>query len=113
MIKRHGNWKGDKARYISIHTWIHYNFGKANKCESKNCLNSNAKNFEWANISGNYKRIMSDWKMLCHSCHSLMDYKKRFGNFCKSGHKYTKENTYIEPDGKKRRCRTCRLIKKY
>lgn len=31
---------------------------------------------------------------------------------CRRGHKYTEENTYIFPDGKSRRCRTCRRMSK-
>lgn len=113
MRINHHNWKGEKAKYISKHTWIHDNFGKADRCQSKKCINKKCNHFEWANISGQYKRDMSDWKMLCISCHKRMDHEKKFGNKCRAGHEYTKENTYIEPNGINRKCRLCRKLGKY
>jgi hypothetical protein len=63
--------------------WISYHHGKANKCENKDCkyprVNSagrillEEKTFNWANISGNYKREKDDWIMLCASCHQSWD----------------------------------------
>lgn len=32
--------------------------------------------YEWANISGEYKRDRSDWVMLCPSCHRKIDMGK-------------------------------------
>lgn len=34
------------------------------------------KRYEWANISGEYKRDRSDWVMLCPSCHRKIDMGK-------------------------------------
>lgn len=31
--------------------------------------------FQWANISGEYLRIVSDWKQLCVKCHKKFDKK--------------------------------------
>lgn len=64
-------WKGNGVGYQALHTWIHRNFGKANRCE--NDISHESSRFEWANISGRYLRDISDWKQLCKSCHSKHD----------------------------------------
>jgi hypothetical protein len=66
--EKHPQWKGDNASYTAIHAWVYRHFGKADKCE--NCTNKDHKRFEWANISGEYKRVREDWKMLCSKCHA-------------------------------------------
>lgn len=65
------SWKGDKVGYTGIHMWVYRQWGKAIYCE--NDLSHIAKRFEWANISGQYKRERSDWKMLCKPCHAKFD----------------------------------------
>lgn len=77
-------WKGDKAGYEGKHVYIHYKYGKASKCENPKCVYprmrlSNRKimeapkRYEWANISGKYRRDMNDWMQLCPSCHRFFD----------------------------------------
>lgn len=95
-------WKGDKAKYISQHSWIHNNYGKASKCVE--CGVIGKKRYEWANISGTYIRDISDYKEMCPSCHRLMDYA-RTGK-CRKGHEMNESNVYIRPEGYKV-CRTC------
>jgi hypothetical protein len=68
-------WKGDKVGYAGLHSWIKKQKGKANKCENPNCLGK-SKIFQWANISGEYKRDVNDFKMLCVSCHRKMDMER-------------------------------------
>lgn len=65
--------------YRLIHIRINNLYGKATKCEGKNCKKK-SKKFDWANISGKYKLNKNDWKMLCRSCHKLMDMKKDINN---------------------------------
>lgn len=64
-------WKGENAGYHAIHIWLKTNYGKASKCE--HCGTKKAKRFEWANISGEYKRDISDYLQLCSKCHHKYD----------------------------------------
>ena len=69
-------WKGDEAGYGARHDWIRYHFGRPKKCDD--CGTTKIPKgkkwwFEWANISGKYKRKKSDWKRLCRLCHCRMD----------------------------------------
>lgn len=105
MIGKFGDkarrWKGENAGYVAKHMWITKHYGKASCCE----FNTEHKNkrFEWANLSGRYLRDRSDYIQLCPSCHRKMDLSKPF---CKHGHLYTPENTYLSPNGW-RNCRVC------
>ncbi len=76
----HHNWKGDKASYRTIHTWLSYNYGKADKCEI--CNTKVKQVFQWANKSGDYLRDISDWIMTCRSCHRKRDMAKKRGEKC-------------------------------
>lgn len=98
----HHLWKGDNVGHSSLHTWLRIHYGKAYRCENKSCEGSSNK-YEWANLSGEYKRDVNDFKMMCRKCHSIMDK----GKYCKVGHLRTKENTAIRSDGY-RHCKICR-----
>lgn len=65
-------WMGNKVGYHGIHKWINNLLGKAKKCSNKKCL-GRSNIFEWCNISGKYRRHISDWKQLCRSCHRKLD----------------------------------------
>jgi len=81
--EKHHMWKGENASYAAKHIWVNSHFGKANKCENPPCkyprknwdgkIMDKPKRYEWANISGEYKRKRDDWKMLCPSCHRTKD----------------------------------------
>lgn len=64
-------WKGDSVGYNSLHAWVSNVLGKPNKCNK--CGTLSAKIFDWANISGEYKRDILDWERLCRSCHMKKD----------------------------------------
>lgn len=68
----HPRWKGDNAGYVSKHMRIYRWFGKASKCENKNCLHK-SKVYDWANKSKKYLSKRNDWLMLCRSCHKKYD----------------------------------------
>lgn len=57
--------------YSGLHTWLIRTYGRAKYCENDKTHKS--KRFEWANISGEYKRNISDYKQLCTSCHHKFD----------------------------------------
>lgn len=95
-------WKENDASYSAKHHWILKHYGKASKCEK--CGSKNCKRYEWANISGEYKRDISDYMQLCPSCHRKMDLNKKY---CPKGHEYNEKNTYINKFGWKC-CRICR-----
>ncbi len=62
-----------KKKYKSVHMWISRNYGKTEicqKCETKS-------NIQWANISGNYLRDISDWVQLCRKHHLEYDMARR------------------------------------
>lgn len=71
-------WKGDNAGYIALHIWIKAKLGKPIKCTNPKCVYPKKtlankiliapKMFVWANISGEYKRDLNDYRQLCQSC---------------------------------------------
>ena len=66
-------WKGDSASYVAKHMWLVKHYGKASRCENRDCSFENPKRFEWANLSKEHKRCRSDYIMLCCSCHRKWD----------------------------------------
>lgn len=76
--KDHPRWVGDDITYSGVHKWIPNNYGKPNFCEV--CGSEDAKYYEWANLSGNYKRDREDWLRMCASCHKKFDYKDKIGH---------------------------------
>lgn len=64
------NWKGENASYSAIHHWIKSHKPKSKFCEY--CKKTNCR-IEAANISGEYKRDINDYKWLCVYCHRLQD----------------------------------------
>lgn len=77
--EKHYYWKGDKVGYGGLHVWVRSRLGKAKKC-IKCGLDKipvgKKRFFHWSNISGKYKRSLSDWQELCVSCHKKYDLKK-------------------------------------
>lgn len=103
--KDHWYWRGDEASYYAKHIWLVRHYGRASKCEK--CISPIAKRFEWANISGKYKRDIKDYVQLCISCHRLMDR----GNHCRNGHEFTDKNVWlrlrVDRSGVLRKIRVC------
>jgi hypothetical protein len=50
--------------YSALHAWVYRKLGKAKKCSNGHIANI----YYWANISGEYKRDVSDWHELCPTC---------------------------------------------
>ena len=80
--KHSPNWKGDKVRKAGLHNWVERHKGKPRKCE--HCKTTKAKQYDWANISQEYKRELSDFMRLCRSCHAKYDYPTRSQKWKKS-----------------------------
>ena len=74
--KNHPNWKGGSVGYEALHAWIYRRLGQPQSC-SVCKITDKSRKYHWANISGEYKRDLSDWKRLCVPCHKIFD--KVFG----------------------------------
>ena len=66
LSENHPNWKGDKASYSAIHHWLKSHLGKPKYCSVD--LTHKSTRYVWANISGEYKREVSDYRQLCTKC---------------------------------------------
>lgn len=104
--KYHYLWKGDEAKYTTKHTWIYRNHGKANKCEFNK--EHTGREYQWANISGEYKRDISDYRQLCRSCHAKYDHLRLYGDRCRRGHIRAIESLRKSSKGKWKECPVCR-----
>jgi hypothetical protein len=65
------HWKGDNVGYYALHAWVKKELGKPTFCSFNKTHKS--KRFEWASISHNAKRDLSDYITLCVSCHRKYD----------------------------------------
>lgn len=66
-------WKGEKAGYVSKHTWIYKHLGQPRFCEECGNKKLRHRQYHWANISGQYLRDLDDWRRLCAKCHKKFD----------------------------------------
>jgi len=82
------------SEYRVVHYWIEKQLGTPTMCSE--CKSTTKKRYDWANISGEYKKDLRDWIRLCRSCHCRMDK----GQKCKAkGHKIEGDNAYVRPSG--------------
>ena len=65
------NWKGDDVGYSGLHIWVRKTLGTDQKCSVCGC--EGKRKYEWANVSGEYRRDTSDWMRVCVSCHRKHD----------------------------------------
>jgi hypothetical protein len=66
-------WKGNKVGYRALHHWVKKHLGEAKKCEHCGKIKTTPKSIQWANISHNYLRDLTDWIQLCVKCHKSYD----------------------------------------
>lgn len=73
------NWLGDSVGYNSLHKWVARKLGKPQECVECGVTGDRGtkRNYHWANISGEYKRDLKDWKRLCVPCHSKFDNSRK------------------------------------
>lgn len=62
----------DPYKYQRIHLWINREMGKASHCSFDSTHKSTR--YHWSNISGKYKKDLSDWRQLCPSCNIKSGY---------------------------------------
>lgn len=65
----HHRWKGEHASYMAIHNWLRRHKQKSGVCSD--CGKS--ARTDWANISGEYRRELGDYRELCRGCHVAQD----------------------------------------
>ncbi len=66
-------WIGDKVGYRGLHNWIEKERGKPHYCEHCKKDKLAHRQYHWANVSGEYRRDVSDWIRLCVKCHKKYD----------------------------------------
>lgn len=71
----HPFWKGESASYASKHEWVNNHWGQPELCD--HCGGTDCGRYDWANISGEYKREREDWLRLCRSCHFRFDFRRK------------------------------------
>jgi len=76
------SWKGDSVGKSALHDWVYSQKGAPKLCED--CETTEAKQYDWANISGEYKRDVNDFKRLCRACHAKFDYPVRSKKWAKA-----------------------------
>ena len=77
--------QGNKVGYASLHEWIRNH--KPKPCVCEECGKN--KPYDVANVSGEYKRDIGDYRWLCRGCHNRSHPLKRNskGQFIKKGDK--------------------------
>ena len=63
------NWRDDNVGYSGLHQWVVKQLGQPTECEYCGKDGLTGRFIQWANISGEYKRDLSDWIRLCAKCH--------------------------------------------
>lgn len=72
---KHRLWKGIRADYTSIHSWVSRWKGRPKICE--HCKRTDKSRYDWANIDSKYSRNLNDYIRLCRSCHTKFDFDKK------------------------------------
>lgn len=67
---KNSSWKGSSAGYSAYHLRVIAERGQPSKCDD--CGTTEAKRFEWANLTGRYDDVR-DYRRLCVSCHHRLD----------------------------------------
>lgn len=70
--------KSKTKHYANFHAHLKRKFGKALKCENKECTFDSPKRFEWALLKGKeYSKNPNDYIQLCVSCHRRYDFTEQ------------------------------------
>lgn len=76
----HPDWKGEDARYTTIHSWVRRKLGRPDKCKHCGKSGLSGKQIHWANKNHLYKRNLDDWLRLCRKCHWKYDNEKKLSS---------------------------------
>lgn len=68
---KEGAFRRSVRGYHATHAWVRSRMGKPVGCE--HCGTKENRRYEWANVSGEYKRETADWLRLCKPCHYKFD----------------------------------------
>jgi hypothetical protein len=60
-----------QTEYAHLHRWVYKNLGAPKVCQY--CGDAGRNRYDWANVSQEYKRELTDWIRLCRSCHAKKD----------------------------------------
>lgn len=74
--ENHHAYKGDKVSYRNLHRWVERRLGKPMACDEcgiSGSIKGKKRPYHWANISGIYQRVITDWRRLCTKCHGAFD----------------------------------------
>lgn len=58
--------------YDALHDWVRRIYGSPRICWQ--CGDEYKERYEWANVSGKYKKDLKDWMRLCRKCHHKFDF---------------------------------------
>lgn len=103
--------KGTNSEYTMLHSWVRKQLGTPQHCVK--CLSKSPRRwYDWANISGEYHKDLTDWIRVCRPCHKIMDRNAPLGirdnyTVCIHGHNLSGSNLYVRPNGV-RECRICK-----
>jgi len=73
-------WKGDDVGYRALHHWVQKQLGTPRFCEECGNRSLEHRQYHWSNISGKYKRKLTDWRRLCVKCHLTLDHQAKKQN---------------------------------
>lgn len=91
--ENHPNWKGEKAKYISIHEWVFHHKGYPQICMFCGATPKQRK-LSWINLDHTYHRNLDDYISACYSCHRKHDYKYNLKPNNRIGTNQFKEHNY-------------------
>jgi hypothetical protein len=83
----HPGWKGEKVSYSGLHAWVATHKTKTGVCEDcgQYVGTNGPRGTQWANISGDYRRDLDDFRELCVLCHRRFDLSRGNGSATGNG----------------------------
>lgn len=102
--------KTGTSEYINLHAWVRKIMGTPTYCAHCGDTTLKRTQYDWANVSKEYKKDVSDWIRLCKKCHRKYDNPD--GLCRRKLHKLSEQdNPKINRDGYYE-CRICRNEKR-